>query len=216
MDRDQPGSRGSADDLMRQHRFGDAIIALSDEVQRHPQDPQPLLKLGICHLLNRSETEFLAIHRRAAPLVEQLRPAPPEVSRLWTLSRSLMAKMTGAALVMSTAAGLGCDRTEAPPAEVAPEPTALSTAEPEPADTAAEANTGTASQTAKASGVGADAGTAAGSQTSALRPTTPPAATTATLTPTSIQTKPAHRYSGGVRPRPPTPAHRYSGGVLRN
>ena len=191
-----------AEQLMKEHRFADAARELSERLGQQPDDPQALLELGICHLLNRSEAEFLRIGARAERIIAALESPPARVSRLWSLYRSLAAQVTTAALTLGAVGAMGCDRTT-PPADVTAEPTpTVSTAADQPA-TGAPAD--------DPSGVGG-----------AAEPTAEPsaqdesAAPTATAAATTTQVRPAHRYSGGVRPPPKNPAHRYSGGVLRN
>ncbi|MBW2523898.1 MAG: tetratricopeptide repeat protein, partial [Deltaproteobacteria bacterium] len=132
-----------AEQLMREHRFAEAIMALDQHLSSEPDDARALLQLGICHLLNRSEGEFAAIYRRAEAMVARLSPPPSDVSRLWALYRSLAAKVSTTALVLSAAASAGCDRT-APQPEIAPETTAAVTAQSEPTSAASDAATNTA------------------------------------------------------------------------
>jgi len=195
-----------AEALMQEQRFGEAIAAFDAHLARRPSDAKALLQLGICHLLQRSEQVFLDIYHRAGRLLSALDAIPAEVARLWRLYRSLVAKVTATALVTSTVGLTACDKTEATPDPAvapasSPATTAASTeptAEPtvEPAESAATAPSATAAPTAPATATAA---------ATAAPPSPPPPATTTT---------PAHRYSGGVVPKP-TPAHRYSAGVRR-
>lgn len=192
---------------MEEHRFGEAADELGRYLREHPDDPQALLQLGICHLLNRSEGEFFAIRLRAERLLARHAPPTPEVTRLWALYRSLAAKVTTAALALGATATVGCDR-DAPPTVVPETPAATATS--------------TAPETPPPDEASPPADEAADTTDSPFA-TPPPestdsAGTTApTTTATAPPVRPAHRYSGGVRPpTKPFPAHRYSGGVMRN
>jgi hypothetical protein len=212
MQGDRSDERARAEQLLQEQRYGEAIEGFSEHLRRAPDDPEALLQLGICHLLNRSEKEFLAIHERASRVLDATPVLPGAVSRLWTLYRSLVAKLTATALAVGAVAA--CERSGAQSPEVNPEPTQASTVATG-VPTAAEAGTLTEP-----------------SATSPTAPESPPPATptalptapakpsaTAAVAPSSKPTEspvvaPAHRYSGGVRPPSTKPAHRYSGGVF--
>ncbi|RLB64446.1 MAG: hypothetical protein DRI90_04570 [Deltaproteobacteria bacterium] len=185
------------EELMQEQRFADAIEAFDGHLVREPTDPKALLQLGICHLLDRSEQTFLDIYRRAGRLLGTMERIPAEVSRLWTLYRSLVAKVTATALVTSTVGLTACNKTDPIPDPVLAPPTTSVVETADPIDEATVA-TGDTAPSASAS---------ATPVTTATSASPPPPATTIT--------RPAHRYSGGVRPNP-TPAHRYSAGVRRS
>jgi hypothetical protein len=209
MDRDRLDERARGEQLLQEQRYPEAIDSFSAHLQRVPSDPEALLQLGICHLLNREEQRFLAIHEQAARVIATAPALPRGVPRLWTLYRSLVAKVTATALAVGASAG--CDHSGAPSPEVSAEPTPSSTAAAttSAAATATAASAPTAAETpptvvptAHASSTAAASPTA----TSALAPTVKPTATTPVA--------PAHRYSGGVMPPTTKPSHRYSGGVF--
>jgi hypothetical protein len=77
------------------------------------------LKLGICHLLNRSEHNFLAIYEQTKVLMASLTEVPAEIKTLWHKYEGLATKVTAGALVVGSLAVAGCssidDRPDTPP-----------------------------------------------------------------------------------------------------
>jgi hypothetical protein len=218
----QPSDRRlQAEQLLREHRYEEAAASFAEHLGTHPDDARALLELGICHLLNRSESEFLAVHARAERKLRAAKELPSELARLWSYYRSLVAKLGAAALAASAVAGCETSPVQSPDVQADTATAAAAASETAAATTAEPAATGAA--------VAAPPGTTAGAPATTPPAVTPPAATptattptapTATSTaqfapppPTTTTTTPAHRYSGGVYKPPTTPAHRYSGGV---
>ena len=52
----------SAEELLRERRFGEAIEAFHLHLEEEPRDVKALLELGICHLLNGSRQAFHRIY----------------------------------------------------------------------------------------------------------------------------------------------------------
>jgi hypothetical protein len=98
----------SAEELMRARLFGEAIGAFDAHLRDYPDDLRALLKVGICHLLNRSERMFVAIHQRAQALLARLREVPRDIARLWRTYNSLLAKVTATALLVGVGTLAGC------------------------------------------------------------------------------------------------------------
>ena len=209
MDRDRPDERARAEQLLQEQRYPEAIESFSAHLQREPSDPEALLQLGICHLLNREEQQFLAIHEHAARVIATATELPRGVPRLWTLYRSLVAKVTATALAVGASAG--CDHAGTPSPEVSAEPT--------PSSAVAASASAVATSTAAAAPTAADSPptvvpTANASPTAAAKPTATSALVPSAKPTASVPVAPAHRYSGGVMPPTTKPAHRYSGGVF--
>jgi hypothetical protein len=219
MDRDRSGPRARAEQLLQEQRYGEAIEGFSSHLRAEPDDPEALLQLGICHLLNRSEPEFLAIHDRAAQTLGDSSELPGRLSRLWALYRSLVAKVTATALVVGAAGA--CDRAGPETASVSAEPARTTTPAPSEASAAASGTAATVPEPpvpTPAAPATTPTAAAKSTATAGLAPSTKPTATAGlgpSAKPTSTATvAPAHRYSGGVVPPSTKPAHRYSGGVL--
>jgi len=169
----EPTAIERADQAMKERRFSDAIAAFEEHLAESPDDVRALLRLGICHLLGCSEEAFLAIHPKAQALISRTREVPEDLARLWAHYNDLLRKVSATALVMGSMALPAC---QTPPAQERVRPVAIdaaSEAQPTPKDEAAP----------EPSPAGVDAGVAA-----------------PTIDPDEI--RPAHRYSGGVRPRP--------------
>lgn len=101
-------SRRQAEKLMRGRRFARAIPLFEMHLRSRPEDVRALLELGICHLLNRSEREFLRIYGKARALLSRMTDLPSDVRRLWRQYRGLAVRVSAAALVMGAAALPGC------------------------------------------------------------------------------------------------------------
>jgi hypothetical protein len=95
---------------MQAHRYDEAIALLELHLRDHPTDLGALLRMGLCHLLNRSEPAFLSIHARATALIRDLGAVPRQTEGLWSHYQHLFKLVTGAALVVGGMAELvGCD-----------------------------------------------------------------------------------------------------------
>jgi hypothetical protein len=98
----------SAERAMKRRRFAEAIGLFDAHLEEQPGDLEALLKVGICHLFNRSERTFMMIHRTAGRAVAALRRVPERLSRLWERYDALFKKVSAAALIMGSAALTGC------------------------------------------------------------------------------------------------------------
>ncbi len=100
----------AADRAMQSRRFGEAIALYEQRLTVVPTDLAALLKLGICHLLNRSERRFLEIHAQAQSLRAALPSVPAEVNALWRKYEGLAVKVTAGAMVIGGLAMAGCSQ----------------------------------------------------------------------------------------------------------
>lgn len=104
MDRMESDLRTRAEALMKRRRFAEAIPMFEQHLRDHGDDLGALLKLGICHLLNRGEQAFLDIHQRARRIVARLKKMPADVARLWAQYGNLVKQVTATALVLGVTA----------------------------------------------------------------------------------------------------------------
>jgi hypothetical protein len=93
-----------ADRLMEERRFADAIPAYEERLDADSTDLVALLKLGICHLLNRSENRFLKIYLQGKERFATLSDLPAETAALWRKYEGLAVKVTGGAMVLGSLA----------------------------------------------------------------------------------------------------------------
>lgn len=96
--------RDAAEDLMRRRHLPEAVETFQIHLARQPDDLKALLELGICHLLNGSEEAFLAIHDKADGVIRAAGELPEAIVKLWRQYRSLVLKVTAAALVLGSVA----------------------------------------------------------------------------------------------------------------
>ena len=104
MDRIETDLCTRAEALMKRRRFAEAIPLFKQHLRGHGEDLGALLKLGICHLLNRGEQAFLDIHQRARRIVAKLKKMPTDVARLWAQYGDLVKQVTATALVLGVTA----------------------------------------------------------------------------------------------------------------
>lgn len=104
MDQTETDLRTRAEALMKRRRFAEAIPMFKQHLRGHGDDLGALLKLGICHLLNRGEQAFLDIHQRARRIVAKLKKMPADVARLWAQYGDLVKQVTATALVLGVTA----------------------------------------------------------------------------------------------------------------
>lgn len=104
MDRIETDLCTRAEALMKRRRFAEAIPMFKQHLRGHGEDLGALLKLGICHLLNRGEQAFLDIHQRARRVVAKLKKMPADVARLWAQYGDLVKQVTATALVLGVTA----------------------------------------------------------------------------------------------------------------
>jgi hypothetical protein len=97
-----------ADQFMQSRRFAEAISLYETQLAIMPNDVATLLKLGICHLLNRSQQRFLDIYAQAQSLLAGLPVVPDEVSALWRKYEGLVVKVTAGVLVVGGLSLTGC------------------------------------------------------------------------------------------------------------
>ena len=97
-----------AEQAMKARRFGEAIAGFEAHLAEWPDDVRALLRLGLCHLLDRSEETFVAIHGRARALIEKLREVPADLARLWAHYQQLLRKVSATALVVGAMALPAC------------------------------------------------------------------------------------------------------------
>lgn len=97
-----------ADRLMKKRLFAEAIALYEERVAAVPTDLASLLKLGICHLLNRSEKRFLKIYLQGKERMASLSDIPAETVALWRKYEDLAVKVTGGVLVIGSLAIGGC------------------------------------------------------------------------------------------------------------
>lgn len=93
-----------AEQAMRSRRYAEAIVLFDSHLEKSPSDLKPLLQVGICHLLNRSEDVFLHIYRVAAAIVDKTEKLSEDVKRLWKQYGVLVKKVTATAVLVSTVA----------------------------------------------------------------------------------------------------------------
>lgn len=93
-----------ADRFMKKRLFAEAIALYEERVAAVPTDLAALLKLGICHLLNRSEKRFLRIHLQAKERMASLSEVPSGTAALWRKYEDLAFKVAGGALVLGSLA----------------------------------------------------------------------------------------------------------------
>lgn len=105
---------------MKARRFGEAIAAFEAHLAEWPDDVRALLRLGLCHLLDRSEETFVAIHGRARALIEGLREVPADLARLWAHYQQLTRKVSATALVVGVMALPACQSQARAPAKSLP------------------------------------------------------------------------------------------------
>ena len=165
--------------LMQAHRYDEAIARFEAHLADHPTDLGALLRMGLCHLLNRSEPAFLAIHVRATALIRELGAVPRQTEELWSHYQHLFKLVTATALLVGGLAELaGCDH---------------------PVASAHKYSGGVYHEP------GAPVGGASAQATQAYAPAENPGSGGATAEPSPGPTSPprpqatsAHRYSGGV------------------
>jgi hypothetical protein len=96
--------------LMQGRRYDEAIALFEARLRNHPTDLGALLRMGLCHLLNRSEPAFLAIHDRAGAIIRELGAVPRQTEQLWAHYQHLFKLVTATALVVGGMAELvSCD-----------------------------------------------------------------------------------------------------------
>jgi hypothetical protein len=100
----------SAELAMRRRRFAEAIELFDRHLEETPGDLDALLKVGICHLLNRSERTFVAIHRTVSGIIAESREVPGEIARLWARYDALFKKVSATALILGAASLTGCKK----------------------------------------------------------------------------------------------------------
>jgi tetratricopeptide (TPR) repeat protein len=93
--------------LLRQRRFDEAIACFQQRLDESPEDLTALLLLGIAHLLKGSREAFVALHRRAAALIDRLGRLEGRCAELWEHSRGLAGRLGVSALVL---AGTACSQ----------------------------------------------------------------------------------------------------------
>jgi hypothetical protein len=173
-----------AEQAMKARRFDEAIAAFEAHLAESPDDVRALLRLGLCHLLDRSEETFVAIHGRARALIEGLREMPADLARLWAHYQQLLRKVSATALVVGTMALPACQSQTRAPAKslppASPDASAVATTPAKPAPPAA-----------------ADAGIGA----TWHQTVQPGHRYSGGVRPNTI--RPGHRYSAGVRPGKP-------------
>lgn len=94
---------------MKAGQYTDAAHLLERQTAAHPEDVGALLRLGLCHLLNRQEKLFILIHRRAAMIIRNAADLSEEVRGLFAQSETWFKKVTAVALVMGTMAAACSD-----------------------------------------------------------------------------------------------------------
>lgn len=89
-----------ADRFMKKRLFAEAIVLYEERVATVPTDLPSLLKLGICHLLNRSEKRFLKIYLQGKERIASLTDVPADTVALWRKYEDLAVKVAGGALLI--------------------------------------------------------------------------------------------------------------------
>jgi hypothetical protein len=108
-------TESDAERLMRAHRYAEAIAVFESRLADEPSDLGAMLRMGLCHLLNRSEPAFLAIHDRATAIIHELGAAPRQTEQLWVHYQRLFKLVTATALVVGGMASIvACDVDSAP------------------------------------------------------------------------------------------------------
>lgn len=191
-----------AERAMKERRFAEAIDAFHLRLRDDPEDLRALLEMGICHLLNRSERVFVAIHRKAGEIIRRIGGVPAHVATLWERYEALLRRVSAAALVMgAVVVSPACKGRGDGEPETLPLP-------PPPAATAVE----DAAAAPPAEDVAPPPVEIAEPSLDALVSPVDEAGEEPAVS--------AHRYSGGVFRPPvvepdPSSAHRYSGGVYQ-
>ena len=85
---------------MRAHRYREAIARFEVRLAEDPQDLCSLLRMGLCHLLDRSEAVFVAIYHRATAIIGELGEVPARARKLWFQYQQLVQSVTATALVV--------------------------------------------------------------------------------------------------------------------
>ena len=99
-----------AERLMRAHSYAEAIKVFESRLADDPSDLGAMLRMGLCHLLNRSEPAFVAIHDRATALIRELGAVPRQTEGLWSHYQRLFQLVTATALVVGgMASAVACD-----------------------------------------------------------------------------------------------------------
>jgi hypothetical protein len=99
-----------ADRLMREHRYTEAIAVFESRLADDATDLGAMLRMGLCHLLNRSEPAFLSIHDRATRVIRELGAVPRQTEQLWAHYQHLFKLVTATALVVGgIASTVACD-----------------------------------------------------------------------------------------------------------
>ena len=94
------GLARDAEGLMRAHRYREAIARFEVRLAEDPQDLCSLLRMGLCHLLDRSEAVFVAIYHRATAIIGELGEVPARARKLWFQYQQLVQSVTATALVV--------------------------------------------------------------------------------------------------------------------
>ncbi|MBT3218042.1 MAG: hypothetical protein HN348_03045 [Proteobacteria bacterium] len=102
---------------MRQHKYSEAIELFEAHLSTWPDDLVALMQLGICHLLNRSEQVFVAIHTQVSRKLDILDDLPAEVASLWGTYNRLMRNVGASALVIGATAGCAEPKKDVVPEE---------------------------------------------------------------------------------------------------
>lgn len=97
-----------AEERMRLRRFSDAIPLFEQYLEASPGDLKALLRLGICHLLDRSEEVFRSIYHRAEELIQQMKSIPEDIGHLWQQYRALFLKISATPLILGVVALSSC------------------------------------------------------------------------------------------------------------
>jgi hypothetical protein len=196
--------------LMQSHRYEEAIALFEARLRDHPTDVGALLRMGLCHLLNRSEPAFLSIHDRATALIHELDAVPTQTERLWAHYQHLFKVVTATALVVGgVASTVACGKQGIS----AHKYSGGVYVEPDASDSGAlsahrysggvflEPETGADHAATSAGGGAADAAVSAQSHLGATAQPKPKPPS-----PAEPEALSAHRYSGGVYHRPkPSP-----------
>ncbi|MBN2340415.1 MAG: hypothetical protein JXX29_00565 [Deltaproteobacteria bacterium] len=210
---------------MKAHDYSSAISLFEQKRQQMPEDLNTLLHLGICHLLNHSETAFLTIHEEAKKLRSRLAHIPEHVAEVFAQYEGLVRKVTATAVLVGTVTGAACgicsghnhsdEGTQENDEKPAVEESAQSTEAP---DTSASSNTDSAAIEPSAP----NSDSASTDNAAAPKPDPEENAAPAAVKPAhSGNPVSAHKYSGGVYLKPKkaddlqtVSSHRYSGGVF--